>query len=60
MKNKNEKMVLIISLITAVLSAYSAICGFLDESLYGGIISTLLENPTLSFIAIHPTVSLRV
>jgi len=45
MKNKNEKTVLIISLIISVLSAYSAIRGFIDEDLYGGIISTGVFKP---------------
>ena len=45
MNNKNEKTVLIISVIIAVLSAYSAIRGFLDERLYGGILSTGVFKP---------------
>lgn len=37
---KNEKAVLIISLIISILSAYCAIRGFMDKNLYSGIIST--------------------
>ena len=43
--NKNTKTVLVISLITSVLAAYCAIRGFLDENLYGGIISTGVFKP---------------
>jgi len=39
-ENKNEKSVLIISLIISILSTYCAIRGFADENLYGSTIST--------------------
>jgi len=38
--NKNEKVVMIIALVVAVLSAFSAILGFVDEGLYGAVIET--------------------
>ena len=40
MNNKNTTSVLIISFLISILSAYCALLGFLDENLYGSIIST--------------------
>lgn len=40
LKNRNDKAVLIISLVITILSAYCAIRGFVDKSLYGNIIAT--------------------
>lgn len=40
LKNKNDKFVLVISVVITILSAYCAIRGFVDESLYSNIIST--------------------
>jgi len=43
--NKNGKIVLVISIIISILSAYSAIRGFVDENLYGDIIATGVFKP---------------
>ncbi|MFV0588783.1 hypothetical protein [Bacteroides reticulotermitis] len=40
LSNKNSASVLIISLLVSILSAYCALSGFLDENLYGSVIST--------------------
>jgi len=44
-RNRNEKIVSVMSIIIAVLSAYSAILGFVDDGLYGGIIATGAFRP---------------
>jgi hypothetical protein len=38
--NKNSTFVLVVSFIVAILSAYCAIRGFVDDGLYGNIIET--------------------
>jgi len=43
--NKNGKIVLIISILISILSAYSAVRGFIDSDLYGNIISTGIFKP---------------
>jgi hypothetical protein len=40
MNNRNATSVLILSLLTSILSIYCALFGFLDENLYGSVIST--------------------
>lgn len=40
LSNKNSTSVLIISLLVSILSGYCVISGFLDENLYGSVIST--------------------
>jgi hypothetical protein len=40
MKNKNIRILLIISFLVSILSACCALLGFLDENLYGSVIST--------------------